>query len=50
MGESKSVSLLQLLLIWLLAMAVSLVFFYGLDHLSMNMQGLPLNWDLTPAQ
>lgn len=28
---------------------VSLVF-YGLDHMVMIMQGLPLNLDLTPAQ
>jgi hypothetical protein len=24
--------------------------FYGLDHFVMNLQGLPLEWDLTPAQ
>jgi len=36
--------------IWLAAFAVVLVFFYGLDHLIMNVQGLPLNIDLTPSQ
>ncbi len=50
MTEGKGVNALQLLLIWLVALGVTLAAFYGLDHLSMNMQGLPLNWDLTPAQ
>ncbi len=36
--------------VWLVAFAVVLIFFYGLDHLIMNMQGLPLNIDLTPSQ
>jgi len=36
--------------IWLIAFAVVLVLFYGLDHLIMNVQGLPLNIDLTPSQ
>ena len=33
----------------LIAFAVVLTAFYGLDHLVMSMQGLPLNLDLTPA-
>ena len=37
-------------LYWLGAFIVSVVFFYGLDHLVMSLQGLPLNLDLTPAQ
>ncbi len=32
-----------------IAIAIMLAFFYGLDHLVMGMQGLPLNLDLTPA-
>lgn len=24
--------------------------FYGIDHFVMNSQGLPLNWNMTPAQ
>ena len=50
MGEDKGMDLFQLLLVWTLALAVTLVGFYGLDHLIMGIQGLPLNWDLTPAQ
>ena len=37
-------------LIWLAALAIVLLGFYGLDLLVMDAQGLPLNWDLTPAQ
>ena len=36
--------------VWLAALAVVLLAFYGLDLLVMGAQGLPLNWDLTPAQ
>ena len=50
MGEGKEIGLFQLLLIWGLALTVTLAGFYALDHLSMGMQGLALNWDLTPAQ
>ena len=32
----------------IIAFAVVIVAFYGLDHLIMGMQGLPLNIDLTP--
>jgi len=38
------------LMIWTVAAAIALLAFYGLDHFVMNIQGLPLNWDLTPAQ
>ncbi|WP_457676900.1 hypothetical protein [Thiolapillus sp.] len=31
------------------ALIVMFAFFYGLDHLVMGMQGLPLNVDLSPA-
>ena len=50
MGEDKGMGLSQLLLVWALALTVTLAAFYGLDHLIMSMQGLPLNWDLTPVQ
>lgn len=50
MGEDKGMGLFQLLLVWTLALTVSLAGFYGLDLLTMGMQGLPLNWDLTPAR
>jgi len=36
--------------VWLAAFALMLLFFYGLDHGVMKLQGLPLNFDLTPAQ
>lgn len=34
--------------LWLFALLVTMIAFYGLDHFVMSMQGLPLNWDLTP--
>ncbi len=36
--------------IWLIVFAVVLVYFYGLDHFIMSVQGLPLNMNLTPSQ
>lgn len=36
--------------IWIIAVAVTLVAFYFMDHFIMSIQGLPLNWNLTPAQ
>lgn len=36
--------------IWLVAFVVVLVYFYGLDHFIMGVQGLPLNLSLSPAQ
>ncbi len=38
------------LMIWAVATAIALLTFYGLDHFVMSIQGLPLDWDLTPAQ
>lgn len=38
-----------LLAAFLLAFVVVVLFFYGLDHLVMGIQGLPLNPDLSPA-
>lgn len=35
---------------WLGAIVVTLLFFYGLDHFIMAMQGLPLNMNLSPVQ
>ncbi len=35
---------------WVVAITITLAVFYGLDHFVMSIQGLPLNWDLTPAQ
>ncbi len=36
--------------IWVGAFLLVLLFFYGLDHFVMSIQGLPLNLDMTPAQ
>ncbi len=36
-------------MIWAAALAIALAAFYGLDHFVMGIQGLPLNWNLTPA-
>lgn len=49
-GKDQEKKMRKNLQIWLVAFAAVLVFFYGLDHLVMNMQGLPLNLDLTPSQ
>ncbi len=37
------------LLVLVVALVMMFAFFYGLDHLVMGMQGLPLNADLSPA-
>ena len=34
---------------WIVVIAATLVFFYGLDHFIMSGQGLPLNWNMTPG-
>lgn len=47
---NENTGFLAQLLLFLVAMAVALAFFYLMNHGVMNMQGLPLNWDLTPAQ
>jgi hypothetical protein len=36
--------------LWLAALLITIVVFYALDHGVMSMQGLPLNWDLTPME
>lgn len=33
---------------WALVLAVTVAFFYGLDHLLMSAQGLPLGWNMAP--
>lgn len=38
------------ILTWVVAIFISLLAFYVMDQTVMSMQGLPLNWDLTPAQ
>lgn len=40
----------QTILRWGGALLIALLFFYGLDLAVMAAQGLPLNFDLTPAQ
>jgi len=37
-------------LIWVVALSISLAAFYLMDQFVMSMQGLPLGWDLSPAQ
>ena len=34
---------------WVIVVAVTLVFFYAMDHALMGVQGLPLNWNMTPG-
>jgi len=50
MSNKNSGSGSLMIVIWVAALAVSLLGFYLLDHGIMGMQGLPLNLDLTPAQ
>ena len=38
------------LVVWLGVLLLTGLFFYGLDHFIMGIQGLPLHLDLTPAQ
>ncbi len=38
------------MVIWVASFVVVTLVFYGLDHLVMSSQGLPLNLNLTPAQ
>jgi hypothetical protein len=42
--------LFNTVLIWVGAFALTLLLFYGIDQFIMAAQGLPLNWDMTPAQ
>jgi hypothetical protein len=37
-------------LVWVVSIVITLVAFYAMGHFVMSIQGLPLNWDLTPAQ
>lgn len=41
---------LHKVVLWSATLLVTLVAFYVLNHVVMSMQGLPLNWDLTPLQ
>ena len=47
--EKRKMGIFSTLLSVVIAFAIVLVLFYGLNHLIMGMQGLPLNMDLTPA-
>jgi len=49
MQERRKMGFFSTLLSVVIAFAIVLAFFYGLNHLIMGMQGLPLNMDLTPA-
>jgi hypothetical protein len=33
---------------WALVVAATLAFFYAMDHALMSVQGLPLNWNMSP--
>jgi ABC-type antimicrobial peptide transport system permease subunit len=49
MNEGKRMGLGTTLLVTLVAFILVLALFYGLNHFIMNIQGLPLNADLSPA-
>jgi len=38
------------LFIWVSAFVLTLLVFYGMDQFIMAAQGLPLNWNMMPAQ
>lgn len=50
MSTKKNENKSSIVVTWVVAIAITLAVFYGLDHFVMGIQGLPLNWDLTPAQ
>jgi hypothetical protein len=45
-GERKTS---RKVLAWVVSVVITLIAFYAMDHFVMSIQGLPLNWDLTPA-
>ncbi|VAW99518.1 hypothetical protein MNBD_GAMMA21-1956 [hydrothermal vent metagenome] len=47
--NTKKNSATDNMLTWVAALVIAAAIFYGLDHFVMSIQGLPLNWDLTPA-
>ena len=49
MDANNKMSKGGVLLITLIAFGLVAAWFYGLDHLVMGLQGLPLNPDLSPA-
>ena len=50
MGEKIQEGKSNKAMTWVVAIAITLVAFYIMNHFIMGIQGLPLNWDLTPAQ
>jgi len=48
--KKKSIGTGASMVITVAAFVIVFAAFYGLDHLVMSIQGLPLNADLTPAQ
>lgn len=36
-------------LIWVVTISLTLAAFYAMNHVVMSVQGLPLDWDLSPA-
>ena len=34
---------------WMIVLVVTLAFFYAMDHVLMAAQGLPLSWNMSPA-
>ena len=34
---------------WIIVVAITLVFFYAMDHALMGVQGLPLSWSMAPS-
>ncbi len=34
---------------WLIVIVITLALFYAMDHALMELQGLPLDWNLSPS-
>ena len=49
MRQDKKMATGNTVIFTILAILLVITAFYGLDHLVMGMQGLPLNFDLSPA-
>jgi hypothetical protein len=47
-NDSSHRGRLHKVILWSVALLITIVAFYALNHFVMSMQGLPLDWDLTP--
>jgi hypothetical protein len=50
MSEGTQVKKNRPIVTWLVAILITLAAFYLMNQVVMGLQGLPLGWDLSPAQ